>query len=177
MAVRGNYRTRASAGTASIEMTGPLFSPQADLTLRQNIRRMLQGLADEGARVVIANSPNGPGTRPDPAGSFKGGVEGRVRSLKGAPWWLTAVVSQQHVYAWGSRGGRSFGIAQSGVYKRGARKGQTWHKSDSEVLDRMSNASYRGGKVERKYHMFRNAANQMKSSRALLAADLTKGLE
>jgi hypothetical protein len=177
MAVRGNYKTRSGPGGSSIEMTGPLFMPNADMTLRQNIRRMLQALADEGVRMARANVSGHRRT-----GDFEGGIEGRVRSLKGAPWWLTAVVSQTHIEPWAVRGSRSFGVAQSGVRRqRGSRKSapvmHAWSMSDTQVMERMANANYRGGKLERKTHAFRNAASQMKSSRAVLAANLTAGLE
>jgi hypothetical protein len=177
MAVRGNYRARSGPGGASIEMTGPLFAPNANETLRQNIRRMLQGLADEGVRMARANVSGHRKT-----GDFEAGITGRVRSLRGAPWWLTAVVSQQHVEPWATRGSRSFGIQQSGVRrKRGSRKSapemHAWSLTDSQVLERMANANYRGGKLEAKTHAFRSAAGQMRASRAVLAANLTAGLE
>lgn len=177
MAPRGNYRTRTGPGGASIEMTGPLFQPDANLRLGQNIRRMLQGLADEGVRVVRANVA---GHRR--SGDFEAGVLGRVGSLRGAPWWLTAVVSQTHIEPWGVRGSRSFGVAQSGVRRqRGSSKSapvmRAWSMTDTQVMERMANANYRGGKLEARTHAFRNAAGQMRASRAVLAANLTAGLE
>ena len=80
------------------------------------------------------------------------------------------------------RGSRSFGVQQSGVRRqRGSRKSapvmHAWSMTDTQVMERMANANYRGGKLERKTHAFRNAASQMKSSRAVLAANLTAGLE
>lgn len=177
MGVRGNYKTRSGGSQASIEMTGPLFMPDADKTLRQNIRRMLQGLTDEGVSMVRASVAGHRRT-----GDFEAGVTGRVRSLRGAPWWLTAVISQQHVEPWNVRGSRSFGVQQSGVRRmRGSRKSapvmHAWSLSDAQVLDRMANAAYRGGKLEAKTHAFRGAASRMRASRAVLAANLTKGLE
>lgn len=183
MGTKTRYTTRTGTSSARIEMTGPLFSPQADLTLRQNIRRLLQGLAEAGAESVRGASPQSKdGTRIrgktiDPAGSFRGGVVPRVRSLKNAPWWLSAVISQQHIEPWTVRGARSFGVQQSGTYKRGKRKGEGWSISDSDVMERMANANYRGGKIEAKHHMFRNAARAMNAERAAMVTNLTKDLD
>ena len=168
MAVRGNPRARSSQSHAKIELTGPFFTADPSTTMGKNIRRMLQGLADEGERVVKANIDSR---------KMSPGIVGRVASLKGAPWWLTAVVSAQYIYPWKVRGGRSFGVQQSGTYKRGSRKGQTWTLSDSTVMDRMTKAAYRGGKQEKRTHAFRQATQQMKASRAVLAANLTAGIE
>jgi len=177
MAVRGNYKTRAGPGGASIEMTGPLFMPDANLRLGQNIRRMLQGLADEGVRMARSNVAGHRKT-----GDFEAGIVGRVSSLRGAPWWMTAVVSQTHVEPWAVRGSRSFGIAQSGVRRqrgssKSAPKMHAWSMTDTQVMERMANANYRGGKLEAKTHAFRSAAQQMRASRAVMAANLTAGLE
>jgi hypothetical protein len=168
MAVRGNYRTRSGQSYASIELTGPFFTADPYSRMGQNIRRMLQGLADEGARVVRANINSR---------KMAPGIIGRVTSLRGAPWWLTAVVSAQYIYPWKERGGRAFGIQQSGLYKRGKRKGTTWTLSDASIMERMSLAEYRGGKQEGRTHAFRQASQQMKAARAVLQANLTEGLE
>lgn len=40
-----------------------------------------------------------------------------------------------------------------------------------------SAGNYRGGKTEAKYHMFRRTASRIRSFRAVIGADLTRGLE
>lgn len=84
-------------------------------------------------------------------GAFVAGVEGRVKATDGKRWALTAVISQTHVYAWKEKGKRGF----SG----------------------RAEAQYRGGKVEARYRMFRAVTGQLKAARAVLAADIAKGLE
>ena len=138
------YAASAADPRAKVQLTGPLFSPQADLTLRQIIRRMLQAVADEGDAVASARSPR-------LTGALVGGIEGRVHALGGRPWALTAVVSATHVYSWKNKGARGFvGRAQ---------------------------AEYRGGKAEARYRMFRATTTQLRRARAVLAADITRGLE
>jgi hypothetical protein len=44
-------------------------------------------------------------------------------------------------------------------------------------MDRMSKAQYRGGKQEKRTRAFYGATQRMKASRAVLAANITKGLE
>lgn len=136
--------TTASDSHARITFSGPLFSADAGKRVGENIRRMLQGVADEGASTVRARSPRR-------SGDFIGGVQGRVRGIRGNKWALTAVVSQTHVYPWRNKGARGFsGRAQ---------------------------AEYRGGKVERRYRMFRSVSNQLRAARAVVAANITKGIE
>jgi hypothetical protein len=140
------YRNATTAldAHAKVNVSGPFFEPRADLTLRQNIRRMLQAAADEGEGAVKARSPRR-------SGAFADGIEGRVKSLTGRPWALTAVLSATHVYPWHNKGARGY----SG---------------------RMQ-AEYRGGKLEARYRMFRAVTSQLRSSRAVMSANLTKGLE
>lgn len=166
------YRHAVTAGNsqARISFSGPFFSADANKTLRQNIRRMMQGIADEGAEVAKSRSPV-------VSGAFRDGIVGRTQGVRGNKWALTAVISQTHVYPWRTRGGRAFGVEQSGTYKIGKRKGQTWTRSDSDVLERMSKADYRGGKVEARYRIFRSVTYQLRAARAVMAENLTKGLE
>jgi hypothetical protein len=147
------YRSAVTASDthAKITFTGPLFSANADETLRQNIRRMMQGIADEGSSTVKARSPR-------ITGGFISGVEGRVKGVKGNPWALSAVVSAfprpedaQRVYPWKNKGARGYAGR--------------------------SEAVYRGGKLEQRYRMFRAVTSQLRSARAVMAANLTKGLE
>ena len=141
-----NRRYAASAidARAKVSMSGPFFAPDANLRLGQNIRRMLQGVAEEGERVVSERAPR-------LSGALSDGIEGRVSSVNGKPWLLTAVISATHVYPWKNKGARGFvGRAQ---------------------------AEYRGGKAEARYRMFRSTTYQLRRARAVLTADLTRGLE
>jgi len=119
-----------------IDLSGPLFKADPKKTLRENMRRMLQGLAEEGEEAVRQGWPV-------LTGAGREGTKGRVASLSGKPWQLTAVISAQHVYDWPNGGAKQ----------------------------------YRGGKAEARRHMFSRAAGALRRARAVLAADLTKGLE
>jgi hypothetical protein len=121
----------------TVDLSGPFFQRDPKKTVRQNIRRMLEGLASEGEQMVQAQFGGHIDT-----GEGVSGVRGRVSSLNGRPWALTAVISQTHVYDWPGSSGQ-----------------------------------YRGGKLERKVGMFRKTASAMRSSRAVLGANLTKGLD
>lgn len=146
MAVPRGYRMSATAldPRATVQLSGPLFEPTADKRLRENIRGMLQAVADEGDATVSARSPR-------KSGAFVEGVVGRVKSLNGRPWALTAVISATHVYPWRNKGARGY-VGRS-------------------------QAEYRGGKLEARYRMFKGVTYQLRSARAVLSANLTKGLE
>lgn len=81
------------------------------------------------------------------SGRTRGGITGRVRSLGGRKWHRTAVISQQYVFPWPNKGA-------------GFR----------------AQAQYRGGKLERQRHMFRDTTRILRRSVAVARADLTKGL-
>lgn len=85
----------------SIDLSGPLFTRDPKKTVRQNIRRMLEGLAQEGERTVQSQFPVY-------TGAGRAGVRGRVASLGGKPWHLNAVVSQTHVYDWPNGGSAQY---------------------------------------------------------------------
>lgn len=140
------YRRAASATNAGakVDLSGPFFAPDADKRMGQNIRAMLQAVADEGDRAVTARSPRH-------TGDLAAGIVGRVASERGRPWMLTAVISATHVYPWRNKGARGF-VGRS-------------------------EAEYRGGKAEARYRMFRAVTYQLRASRAVLAANLTEGLE
>jgi hypothetical protein len=147
-----HYAQTASNSQARIELTGAFFERDVQKTMDQNIRDMLLALAAEGQRTIQERSPRR-------TGAFVGGIVGRVESLRGAPWWQHAVVSATHVYPWHEHRG-------SQISRDGGRRGEN-----------RASAQYRGGKLEAKYHMFRAVAQQMRSGRTVLAANLTKGLE
>lgn len=140
------YRRAASAtdSGARVDLSGPFFAPDADKRLGQNIRAMLQGVADEGDRAVTDRSPR-------KSGALAGGIVGRVASASGRPWMLTAVISATHVYPWRNKGARGY-VGRS-------------------------EAEYRGGKAEARYRMFKGVTYQLRAARAVLSANLSKGLE
>ncbi len=106
------FATSSSDSRASATFTGPLFSVYAEESVRKNIRRMLQAMADEGAATVVARSP-------EVTGAFKRGVAARVRGIKGNPWALTAVISQTHVYPWRNKGARGYSGRAEAEYRGG----------------------------------------------------------
>lgn len=108
------YRRAATAldSSARVTFTGPLFAPDADKTLRENIRRMLQGMADDAAHTAAARSPRH-------TGAFAAGIKGRTQGVKGNKWALTAVVSQTHVYPWKNKGARGFSGRSEAEYRGG----------------------------------------------------------
>lgn len=85
----------------SVDLSGPFFQKDPELTVRQNIRKMLMGVALEGERLVQSNFPVY-------TGAGRQGVRGRVSSLSGKRWALTAVVSQTHVYPWPKGGQKQY---------------------------------------------------------------------
>lgn len=84
-----------------VEFSGPFFTKDIKKTFRQNARAMLDGMAREGEDAVKRESP----VR---TGAFRAGVRGRVASLGGKPWMLTAVISQTHVYRWPKGGQKQY---------------------------------------------------------------------
>lgn len=119
---------------ASIDLSGPLFQRDPGLTLQENIRKMMDGVAAEGEAAVKANWTNSVRGR--------GGVTGRTRSLSGRRWDYTAQIAPQFAYPW-----------PGGGEKR-----------------------YRGGRNKLRTRSFRATAYRLRSARAVIAANLTKGL-
>ncbi len=112
-------------------------------------------LAQNIRRMLAAVAEEGEATvkarAPRKSGDLAGGIVGRVHSQRGRPWFLTAVVSATHIYPWKDKGQRGF---------RGR-----------------AEAEYRGGKAEDRYRMFRSVTYQLRASRKVAAANITKGLE
>jgi hypothetical protein len=100
-----------------VDLTGPLFTRDVKKTVRQNIRRMLQGLVEEGERLAQS-------IWPVLTGAGRDNTEGRVRSLTGKPWFLTGVVSARHVYPWPNGGAKQYRGGKSeqrvGMFRRTA---------------------------------------------------------
>ena len=73
--------------STQIEYTGPFFARDPKLTFRQNIRRVMDAIAEWGEGEVRAQMA-GIGT-----GRTARSYRGRTRSLAGKRWAVTAVVS------------------------------------------------------------------------------------
>lgn len=141
----------------TIALDGPFFTQDPAKTVRENIRDMLEALAEQGERDVKDHFPIGAPPDPHP-GLGREGVVGRVESITGRRWQLHAVISQQAVYPWG------------------ARRGATIRSGKRQVAN-SAVAQYRGGKLERKLHMFSRTASRIRSLRAVTGANLTRGIE
>lgn len=89
------------ARPTSISLTGPFFKQQPSKTFRQNVRLMLEAMAEEGQEDVKVQYPV-------LTGAGQAGVVGRVHSLSGRPWALTMVISEQHVYPWPHGGQKQY---------------------------------------------------------------------
>jgi hypothetical protein len=132
-------RVRSGHSQASVTFSGPFFETDIGKTFRQNVRMMLEGMAREGEGAIKSALPH-------KSGDTAAGVVGRVHSLTGKPWALTAVISQSRVFPW--------------VNHRSGR-GQ---------------AEYRGGRLEARQHQFRRVTTALRRARAVAVADLTRGM-
>lgn len=131
----------------TVELSGPFFQRDPGETLRGNIERMMQGLAEEGekaGRDGFAATQAGRLPISQLGDRVSGHVVGRVVSLRGRRWRATAVVSINN-----------FGY------------------TPIQGISLMAAAS----SVERRTHVMRNLARSIRSSRAVLNANLTKGIE
>lgn len=86
---------------AEIDLSGPFFTRDPRKTVKQNIRRLMEALAEEGERNVK-------GLMPQRTGETARGVVGRVENLRGKRWAATLVVSQTRVFPWVNKGARGF---------------------------------------------------------------------
>ena len=129
-----------------VDLSGPFFQRDPAATFGENVRRMLDGIAQEGERAIQAALGAGTGRAPisligDRVAQH---VVGRTRSLSGKRWAMTAVVSVNNS-GWSPRQGVALMAAAS--------------------------------TLERRFHPFRKTASQLRSARAVLAANLTRGIE
>lgn len=75
----------------TVDLSGPLFQRDPSLTVKGNIRRMMQGLAEEGEKAI--QSEIGTLNLPRSKGWTQAHAVGRVTSYAGKRWWLNAVIS------------------------------------------------------------------------------------
>lgn len=93
------------------ETSGPFFTKDPRKTFRQNARVMLEAIAEEGEKAVQARAPYYTGDKGDPNAHIRDFIRGRVRSLKGKPWALTAVVSSLF-HMFNTQGGKHYGYGR-----------------------------------------------------------------
>lgn len=144
----------------TVELDGAVFTPRGRQTFRQNVRAMLADIAFSGeteARALVASHRR--------TGALEESIHGRVQSLNGRRWALTAVVSSQLNR---TRGRASYaGYIETGVRRR--EKRTTVGKDGRE---RTRNVGIRQGRF-RGVQMFRQTARGLRAG----VPDLTKGLE
>lgn len=144
----------------TISFDGPFFTVRDPaLTVRQNIGKMLDAVAEQGQEAVRSVFPVGSDGDAH-SGAGQAGVIGRVESMTGKRWALHAVISAQFTYPWPRTG-----------------RGGTHIRSGRRMVGNSGSAQYRGGKLERKLHMFGNVNRSLQSSRAVASANLSQGLE
>ncbi len=132
---------------ASVDISGPFFQVDVTKTLYQNIQKMMQGIAEEGAVAARANLSAGSGNRAlvrmtqDRVADH---VIGRVFSRTGKQWFTAAVV-----------------------------------QVDNRDLDAAGSRSLMAAasRIEGKNHSIRKVATSLRSSRKVLQANLTAGME
>jgi hypothetical protein len=79
--------------TVGVDFTGPFFTRDPKLTVRGNIRKMLDALSAEMERDVKNQMETRAASMPGWTGWSRDHVVGRTHSLGGKRWGLTAVVS------------------------------------------------------------------------------------
>lgn len=131
----------------TISFDGPFFRYDPVKTFRQNVREMMDAVAAEGEKDVVAQLRAGEARRRPVTlnvGRVADHVRGRTRNLAGKRWAVTAVVS---------------------VNNRG------WTPAQGMAL--MAAAS----RVEGQTHAFRKTKNRIGRSRKTNMAELLKGIE
>lgn len=147
---RGANFGKTATGAKAVELTtrmdfsGPFFTRDPALTVRENIRGMLERLAEEMEKDVQGQIEARAGSMPAYTGWSRNRVVGRTASLKGRRWWLHAVVSAN----------------TAGMDKPTA------------IRTKAAAAT-----IERRWHPFRRTSFRVRHSRAVIGADLTKGLD
>lgn len=141
--------TRTSKSITTIDLSGPFFTHDPRKTFRQNVKVLMDRLAEEGERDVKAKMRSGESRRRELSthiypGRVSGHVIGRTKSLKGKNWEVTAVVSVNN---------------------------SRFSKAEGTAL--MAGAS----NVERQTKAFRKMTARMRRAKALNTVELLKGLK
>lgn len=119
-----------------VEYSGPFFEKDIKRTFRQNARDFVEDIAEDGERLVRADLTPGHGRL---TGEYADHVEGRVHSLKGKKWALTAVVTGTlHLQMTGHKGFGTF--LETGVKgtKQTSFRGLWVYKRVAQALNRGS---------------------------------------
>lgn len=135
-------RKVSSSKQLQITLEGPFFERNPTKTFRANVRDMMDALASEAEASVRSDIAGRP--MPHSTGHTARHVRGRVSSLIGKPWEVTAVVSMD------TRG-----------------------MTRKEAIRTQAAAS----SVEGRWHPFRRTASAIRRSRAVISANLTRGME
>lgn len=132
---------------ASIDVSGPFFRRDPEKTLMENIHKMMQAFAEEGADAARTGLASGSGNRAlirELGDRVADHAIGRTQSLSGREWYVAAVVQ---------------------VLNKGF--------SPRQATSLMAAAA----EVESETHAIADVARQLRSSRAVIRANLTEGLE
>lgn len=140
--------------SVQVELSGPFFKHDPAETILQNVGHMMEGLAEEGERSARAALASGDGSRAPISrigGHISDHIVGRVISFDpaGKRWRAAAVVSVPN---------------------------PRWNHSNYDAKESkalMAAASV----IEGRTRVFRNLARSIRSSRAVLRANLTAGIE
>ncbi len=136
--------------TGDVELSGPFFQRDPGLTLRGNVRKMMAALAEEGEREAIA--------------AYRQGSTGRAQVSRLGGRVADRIVGRIHARP--SKGGKEWrASAVIQVYNEGL--------SAADSMSLMAAAA----RVERQTRGFRSLYRSVRNARAVMAADLTKGLE
>lgn len=132
---------------SSITREGPFFRSDPRRTFRQNARRMLARVAEEGRADIIAQLAATSGRRAPISGI--GGrvaqhVVARSTAITGKPWQVTAVVS----------------VNTTGMTR------------EASIATRAA-----GAEIEKRHHAFRRTTGRLRRARAVQTAELLRGLQ
>ena len=137
----------STRSTATVSLSGPFFSKDVEKTMMENIHKMMEGIAAEGATAARVNLAAGSASRAlvrMTGDRVADHVIGRTVSRAGKQWYTAAVVQ----------------VDNKGLDAAGSRS-------------LMAAAS----RIEGKTHSVRKVATSLRSSRAVLSANLTAGME
>lgn len=133
--------------TPTVDFSGPFFTKDPEKTIIDNVQKMMQGVATEGAgaaRTGLAANQQSRALIRELGDRVSDHVIGRVESRHGKEWHTAAVVQ---------------------VYNEGL--------GAEESRSLMAAASF----VERQTRAIRDVTRQLRAARAVLAANLTEGIE
>jgi hypothetical protein len=133
--------------SVDVDFSGPFFKADIDKTLLENVRKMMEGIAEEGEPAAEEGLLTGATRRALVSGTgdrVADHVVGRTESLTGKEWMTAAVVS----------------VNRAGLDQR-------------QAISLMAAAS----SVERRTRAISRVTRQLRAARAVLRANLTEGLE